>query len=165
MGNVWISPKNFNSNWLKNSLPLKLSDIFKQEWHSSVNTMSSCINYRLFKHEHSFEDFLQNLDPVFRIPLVRFRCSNIKIPVVLGWYNKDPIDECLCNLCNCGDVGDEFHYIMKCRYFHMERKNHIPTYYLRNPNVIKFDSLFSTKNKNILLRLSKFISIISAKFN
>ena len=164
MGNVWISPNNVNSNWLKNSLPLKLSDMFKQEWHSSVITMSSCFNYRLFKQDHLFEEFLINLDPVFRIPLVRFRCGNSKIPVVLGRYNNQSIDDRLCNVCNCGEVGDEFHYIMKCRYFHTECINLIPTFYLRNPNVIKFDLLFSTKNKNILLRLSKFISIILAKF-
>ena len=102
--------------------------MFKQEWHSSVITMSSCFNYRLFKQEHLFEEFLINLDPVFRIPLVRFRCGNSKIPVVLGRYNNQSIDDCLCNLCNCGEVGDEFHYIMKCKYFYMERINLIPIF-------------------------------------
>ena len=164
MGNVWNSPCNFNSNWLSKAFKLRLSDILKQNWHTMVNDMSSCLNYRLFKHDHIFEKYLEILEPVSRVSFVRFRCGNSKIPIVLGRYNNQPIDECICNLCNSRDVGDEFHYIMKCKFFEPDRNNLIPHYYLRSPNVITFELLFSTKNKNILIKLSKFISIILAKF-
>ena len=120
MGNVWNLPNNFNSNWLKKSLPLRLSDMFKQNWHSSVNNMSSCLNYRIFKQDHLLEYYLEILEPINRVSFIRYRCGNSKIPVVLGRYNNQSIDECLCNLCDCGDVGDEYHYVMKCKVFETE---------------------------------------------
>ena len=164
MAEVWSTPNKFNSNWSKNSFQLRLSDMLKQYWHSSVNDMSSCLNYRIFKHDHCFEPFLEILEPINRISFIRYRCGNSKIPVVLGRYNNQSIDECLCNLCNCGDVGDEYHYIMKCKFFEAERRSLVPFFYVRTPNVIMFDLLFSTKNKNTLIRLSKFILIIMNKF-
>ena len=128
-----------------------------------VREMSSCFKYCLFKNEHIYENYLEILDPVSRISFIRFRCGNSKIPIVLGRYSNQPIDECLCDLCNSGDVGDEFHYVMKCRFFHADRINLIPYYYWRNPSVITFELLF-TKNKNLLFKLSKFVAIILAKF-
>ena len=164
MGIDWNSPSDCNSNWLNKALKLRLSDIFKQNWHISINEMSSCINYRLFKQNHIFEKYLEILEPINRISFARFRCGNSKIPVVLGRYNNQPIDECVCNLCNSGDVGDEFHYIMKCTFFERDRVNLIPRYYWRNPNAITFESLFCSKNKNVLIKISKFISLIVSRF-
>ena len=164
MGNVWDLPKNVDPNWLNKALKLRISDIFKQNWHSNVNNMSSCLNYRLFKNEHNFEKYLEILDPINRISFARFRCGNSKIPIVIGRINKKPVDECLCVLCDSGDVGDEYHYIMKCKFFERERKNLLPSYYFRNPNIIMFELLFTTKNKNILIKISKFVSIILSKF-
>ena len=164
MGNVWTSPNNFDSNWLNKAFKLRLSDIFKQNWHTMVNDKSSCLNYRLFKQEHIFEKYLEILDPINRISFIRFRCGNSKIPIVLGRYNNRPIEESVCNLCNSGDVGDEFHYIMKCKFFETDRKNLIPQYFWRSPNVITFELLFSSHNKKLLIKLSKFIYIIVTKF-
>ena len=67
MGNVWTSPSNVHSNWLNKAFKLRLSDIFKQNWHTMVNDKSSCLNYRLFKQEHSFEKYLEILDTINRI--------------------------------------------------------------------------------------------------
>ena len=52
MGNVWNSPNNVDSNWFSKAFKLRASDIFKQNWHTMVSEMSSCLNYRLFKKEH-----------------------------------------------------------------------------------------------------------------
>ena len=164
MANVWNYPNTINSNWLKNAIQLRLSDIFKQDWHAKMYDMSSCLNYRLFKIDHKFEHYLDILDPFNRISFTRYRCGNSKIPVVLGRYINRPIDECICHLCNSTDIGDEYHYIMKCKFFETDRRNLVPLYYLRSPNTTMFELLFSTENRNILNKLSKFISIILAKF-
>ena len=164
MANVWSNPNDINSNWLKNAIKLRLSDMFKQDWHSRMYDMSSCLNYRLFKFDHKFENYLNILDPFNRISFSRYRCGNSKIPVVLGRYTNKSIDECLCQLCNNTDIGDEYHYIMICKFFETDRRNLIPHYYWRNPNTTMFELLFSTENRNILIRLSKFISLILAKF-
>ena len=164
MANVWDRPNTVNSTWLKNAIQLRLSDIFKQDWRAKMYDMSSCLNYRLFKTDHKYENYLNILDPFNRISFTKYRCGNSKIPVVLGRYINKPIDECVCLLCNNTEIGDEYHYIMKCRYFETDRRNFIPPYYLRSPNTVMFELLFSTENRNILNKLSKFISIILVKF-
>ena len=118
----------------------------------------------MFKFEHKFENYLNTLDSFNRISFSRYRCGNSKIPVVVGRYTNKPIDECLCQLCNNTDVGDEYHYVMKCKFFETERLSLIPHYYWRSPSTAMFELLFSTENRNTLNRLSKFISIILAKF-
>ena len=115
--------------------------------------MSSCLNYRLFKIEHKFEHYLDILDPFNRISFTRYRCGNSKIPVVLGRHINSPIDECICHLCNSTDIGDEYHYIMKCKFFETDRRNLIPVYYLRSPNTTMFELLFSTENRTNLNQL------------
>ena len=59
------------------------------------------------------------------------------------WHGKS-ISERLCTLCNSGQIGDEFHFILECR------KNYPFKYYYQNPNIIKFNELMSThKNENV----------------
>ena len=42
MANIWNSPNNINFTWLKNAIiQLRLSDIFKQDWHVKMYDMSS----------------------------------------------------------------------------------------------------------------------------
>ena len=45
------------STWLKKSLNLRLNDIFKQEWHSQLQTNRQCTNYRIFKDDHCLENY------------------------------------------------------------------------------------------------------------
>ena len=47
------------------------------------------------------------LQTVDRINLSKFHCGKIKLHTVLGVINNIPIDECICLLCNNGDIGDE----------------------------------------------------------
>ena len=70
---------------------MRLSDIFKQNWHARMFDMSSCLNYRLFKFEHKFENYLNTLDSFNRISFSRYRCGNSKIPVVVGRYTNKPV--------------------------------------------------------------------------
>jgi hypothetical protein len=56
LGYIWVNQGcNVNCWWLKNTVSQCLSDQFSQEWKSNVDIASSCINYRLFKNELSYE--------------------------------------------------------------------------------------------------------------
>ena len=65
-----------------------------------------------------------------------------------------------CILCDLNDIGDEFHYILICKFFDEERKKHIDEKYYTNPNVIKFRNLFENLKGVRLLNLAKFCQII-----
>ena len=66
----------FNVNYIKSALKLKLEDIFKQEWNQQVQENSQCVVYRMFKSEFNREFYLTNLSYLDRITLTNFRCKN-----------------------------------------------------------------------------------------
>ena len=96
--------------------------------------------------------------------MCKFRCGNTLIPVVTGRFYGLDFEDRVCLLCNKGDIGDEYHYVMACAFFKKERQKFIDVYYWNNPNCIKFGSLFSSKDIKTLCNLSKFTKIISDKF-
>ena len=162
MRNVWLNPELFNPNWIKKAIDLKLLDMYKQDWYSKVSRRNSCINYRIFKTNFEMEKYLMLLDCSDRINICRFRCRNIKAPVVtLGYTNRNiPYENRLCTICNLNEVGDEFHYIIRCPALQLHRSRYISNYYIRNPN-IAISQLFQSNNVNVLKKLAKFISEIN----
>ena len=71
------------------------------------------------------------------------------VPVEYGRWNNIPRDLRICHLCNTEDLGDEFHYLLKCAcdYFNEKRKICIDKNYLKNYNILKFGALVNlTKN-------------------
>ena len=59
------------------------------------------------------------------------------------------ISERLCTLCNSGQIGDEFHFILECKSLENLRKNYLCKYYYENPNIIKFNEIMSTHQKKM----------------
>ena len=162
--NLWSDENVASCEWVKLSLGLKLSDIFKQKWHDEVSDNRLCINYRIFKHEHKMEKYLTLLDRGHRINLTKFRCGNHKLPVNSGRFQGRPRCERICNLCTSNVTGDEFHYVFDCSFFDVERRSLIKPYYLRRPNTVKMEQLFNMTSAKWLTSLSNFVKIIMNTF-
>ena len=45
---------------------------------------------------------------------MRISCHLRMLPIESGRYKKIPRVERLCHLCNRSEIGDEFHYLLKC---------------------------------------------------
>ena len=105
-------------------------------------------------------------DSVDRINISKFRCRNSKIPVVtLGYRDRRiPYEDRICPSCNMGAIGDEFHYIMQCPVFQMQRQRYLETQYLINPNRELFLTLLQNNNFNTLRKLAKLITVINTLF-
>ena len=169
MGNVWMNPDTCNHSWLKNAIEQRLSDMYIQEWQSQLNSRSSCMTYRSLKPDFKQERYLTLPNKSDRINLSKFRCRNIKIPVVTGGYTNrnnpaTPYENRLCEICDMNVIGDEYHYILECPVFQEHRNNYLDDFYVRNPNREKFTLLFLNDNKQILCRLSKLCCEINKKF-
>ena len=88
-----------------------------------------------------------------------FRTRNHRFPVELGrWYGK-PLNERICHFCN-SDLGDEYHYLLACSKFDMERKQYLKPYYYKRPNVLKYHEIMNTKNDSLLKNLCRFIDFL-----
>ncbi|MEW8546895.1 MAG: reverse transcriptase family protein [Candidatus Thiodiazotropha sp.] len=158
-GNIWMTHNIVSKKWFQASFKLKLQDQFLQNWNSLVNIKSSGINYRIFKTEFELNKyFLKLTNSQCRI-LTAFRTGNHRLPIEIGRWNATPLRERICHLCKL-DVGDEFHYLLKCDYFKENRNQLIKPYFRNRPNIHKMHQLMNHTNKNILNNLVSFTKII-----
>lgn len=147
-------------NWLKSISKIKLRDLFIQRWLSSINECKSCSNYRIFKKDLTLEKYLIYLPLNLKRAFCNFRTTNNRFPVHSHINGNN-----ICQLCNIGSIGDEFHYLFVCDHFNNTRKVFLPKYYQTRPNCIKFCYLLQTNNKKLLLKISKLCKVIIDTLN
>ena len=153
-----------NRIWLANTVLQTSQDQYKQLWSASVNESSKCVNYRIFKTEHKFENYLLNLPFKLRKSFINYRLCNNKLPTENGrWLN---IDRNLrkCTLCNTNAVGDEFHYVFECCAFDFDKEIYLTFVNKRNVNCILFTNNVLSNSSLWLLyssQWSKEYSVVS----
>ena len=144
----------------------RLMDQFIQEWQSRVAENSVCSNYCLFKKKFCFEEYLTYLPSILRQRVLKFRLSNHRLPIQQRRTLGIPRDERICTVCDSGEVGDEFHYLLNCSNENVKRNRikYVDKYYTHHPNVPKFCSLMNMTSKSKNIKLAKFISCILQLF-
>ena len=135
--NVWHTQNFIRHKWLIESTKLRLTDQFKQNWHSTLQISPKALSYRLLKSNFRFEKYLDVLNDKNRFTFCRFRTSNHRLPIEVGrWTNVERHNR-LCQLCQSCEIGDEFHYVLQCPNFVTERKIIIPKILLQQTKRIK----------------------------
>ena len=119
----------------------KIGLMENQDWHSRIFESSVCVNYRLFKSNLCFEEYLTILNHKERVDLCKFRCGNHKLPIVTGRHANIERHERVCHLCDKQSVGEEYHYVFICPAFNTERAKYLDTKQIRYPNVLAISNL------------------------
>ena len=71
--------------------------------------------YRLFKNNLEVETYLQiNIPKMYRRILSMLRCGSLPLEVETGRYNKTPLNERICKLCNTNTIENEMHFTLNC---------------------------------------------------
>ena len=155
-----------SENVFKNMVKQRLKDQYIQTWTNEINMNNICYNYRMFKTEFKFEQYLINLERPLRDYMLKFRLSNHKLPIHSQRFLGIRRDERLCEICETGEIGDEFHYLFNCRNERIvqERIKNLNTYFLYRPNVVKYQSLMNAKSKVKQKKLARFFGLILSKF-
>ena len=92
------------------------------------------------------------------------KCANHYLPIVEGRYTNTPVHERTCTLCTTNDIGDEYHYLFNCTFFHAQRVKHLVRYYYINPNTSKMIKLFESPDYKKMINLAKFVDLIMKQF-
>ena len=92
-----------------------------------------------------------------------FRTLNHRIPIQRERIQNIPSKERICTKCNPEDIGDEFYCIFSIVSLPNLDKNFLQ-FYPRNANAIKFNSLFCSKKKRLLINLANFVNVIIKEF-
>ena len=158
-GNIWMNPNDFPRKWFQSSFKQKIKDQYIQEWNSLVSISSSGVNYKIFKNQFGLNNYFLKLNNKQCRILTAFRTRNHKLPVETGRWNNTPLSERICHLCQT-EVGDEFHFVLKCNFFNDQRTRYIKPYYRNRPNVCKMSELLNHPDQTVLQNLTSFVEII-----
>ena len=96
-------------------------DQFIHKWRSRVAENSVCSNYRLCKNICCLEEYLTYLPSILRQRVLKFRLSNHRLPIQQRRSLGTPRGERICTVCDTGEVGDEFHYLLNCSNENVKR--------------------------------------------
>ena len=155
----------YSSNCFKNRVQLRTKDKFRQNWASEVFDSSKCFNYRMFKTNFEYENYLTILEDSQRIVFTKFRCRNHKLPIETGSHNNIPRELRICQKCNGNSIGDEFHYLFVCTFFRQHRHHLIAAKFYNNPSMLTFNALLSSHDAHVLGNVCTFIKIIFDEFS
>ena len=156
---VWFSQSYINSKWFINSIKQKLKDVYIQKWHSLLDVSSGSNNYRLLKESFESSAYWKILPANMCRNLFAFRSRNHRFPVEVGRWTGQPLSERKCNFCKT-ELGDEFHFLLVCKYFQEDRKRYINKFYYERPNILKYRELMNKTNVSELEKLCKFVDIL-----
>ena len=166
--NMWLQQDRYSPPFT--SKLLFKTHIFKaletkavEDWREMLFTSDNSTIYRLYKSDLCLENYLckPNLSKLQIINLSKFRCGSNKIPVNNFWLQEN---EKYCQLCDRGEIGNEYHYLFNCKFFEHERLLYLKHYFRFRPNTEKMKKLFGSKNRKTLADLSVLTKIIMQKF-
>lgn len=163
--NIWLKQSRLNNTNVHKTIKQSLLDQFLQSWDEQTQLSSKRKNYRLFKSNILFENYLTILPKSSYLQLIKFRTANHKLPIETGRWNNTDISERKCTKCNANDLGDEFHYLFQWPYFKTDRIRLLDNSYYMRPNILKFSQLMNSNNPKVLSKLSVFVKIIMKAFN
>ena len=162
---IWKNPV-YSINQFKSLIKQRLKDQYLQSWRSNIDQSGVCCNYRMYKINYTLEKYLLILPYSLRLPMLKFRLSNHKLPIHQDRLSAIPRQERKCTLCELNEIGDEFHYIFNCSFPPIKncRSEMLGRYFQNRPNTIKFSDLMNMQHKSKLVKLAKFIRVILNQF-
>ncbi len=54
------------------------------------------------------------------MPMCKFKANNHRLPIVTSKYKNVNRSKRHCNLCTMYELGDEYHYLLRCEFFKSE---------------------------------------------
>jgi hypothetical protein len=81
---IWHTQNFISHKWLIESIKLRLTDQFKQNWHSTLQISPKALSYRLFKSDFRFEKYLDVLNDLIFLFIISISLHNLR--TVSGFF-------------------------------------------------------------------------------
>ena len=139
---------------------------FRNLWHNEIldtNKNPKLRTYITFKHNFEQSPYLiQYMPKRLQRTMSQFRTSSHKLRIETGRYEGLPASERICEFCTSGEVDDEIHLLLKCKYHDDERNkllNILPQHITGDSVNTKkqFYILMSSSDTDIVYNLANFI--------
>ena len=112
------------------------------------------------------EQYLKKLGKGDRILMAKFRTCNNRLPVNVGRYQGINREDRVCNKCDVGVVGDEFHVLFECMDVEISRLRdmYIPHYYTNRPSEFKYVLFMQNTSSGVMEKLCLFLRMMLRMF-
>ena len=137
LGYIWQAQDvNVNQTFVKNELKEQLRSGFIIDWKAAMFHSSKCTLYKEIKTAFRLEPYLYKVPKSTWRFIVKFRCSNHKLPIETGRYGNVERQMRHCQKCNSMVLGDEYHIFFKCDNTDIVslRRRFVPLYFQLNRN-------------------------------
>ena len=150
-----------DENSFISSFKQRVIDCFQQKWFTDMqsNSVLSTL-YINIKPSFGEENYLNIVvSKHLRRYITCIRISSHDLRIHSARYGRERIqrDERVCLLCECLDIEDEFHFILKCDKYDDLRQKYVKRYFRERPSMQKFVELLSSTNRQSLLNLCCFL--------
>ena len=161
--NLWMNQDKENAVNYKFIINTRLKEYFREQWIQSAKHSHKGLNYlelALFNSElKSYLNLIINDQSVLN--MLKLRTGNHTLSVEIDRYrNRKTYEECICNLCNYGNIEDIYHVIVICPRYDQMRKND-----LQFLTSCTKEQLYAKLNKlkhSEIKRLTKFMTEVEA---
>ena len=158
LGLSYIWENQFNMLINVSLIKQRITDIYKQQWFSSITNSRRLQPYSTYKYNFTTEKYLDCIkENKYRIALTRFRTSSHKLAIETGRHQNQALGNRLCTKCNMNQVETEYHFLLVCPKYRALREKYFKRYYQSWPNIIKFQTLMSQRSCKEMMKLSKYI--------
>ena len=169
--NIFIEQFNLDEKYLKNVFLKKIKTTIRDQavqglFEEVNNDENKFYYYRELISFHGVQKYLKKMPPDIWLQLVKIRTKNHKLPVeIYSWKIAfKPREERTCTICDMGEVGDEYHFVMNCPVFQEDREKFLPIINNdKSPNA--FIKLLKSDDIKILRGLAKFLKILFEIFD
>ena len=169
--NIFIEQFEMEEKYLKNIFLRQIKSTIRDQ---AVQVLLAEINNDEIKFSfynelisfHGVQKYLKKMPPDIWVPVVKIRTKNHKLPVeIYSWKIAfKPLPERTCTICDMGEVGDEYHFVMNCPVFNEDRNKLLPT--IKNDKSLgMFIKLLKSDDIKILRGLAKFLKILFEIFD
>ena len=159
-GEVWYNQGVGDADSFISLFKQRINDIFSQNWRSSLEDPTRARTYKLLRTDFVTWEYLETVNCASHLTaFARLVTSSHRLRVETGRWDKPVATEYKdrkCQLCNSGDIEDEYHFVLKCPVYSSIRRRCIPRQYWYRPNMMKFQNLFSKKCVHVIKALAKY---------
>ena len=155
-GEVWLNQGVGHVEAFLKVFKTRTFDMDMQTQSSEIQKMDRLRTYKILKTNFGCEQYLFSVkNKLCRTTLTKFRGGLLRISCNEGRYNRTPLNERFCLLCN-QDVDTEFHFLLVCRALSHIRLKYISLIWFTYPAVDKFVQLCTSKSTNIINAISRY---------
>ena len=165
--NVWNNPDSVDPKLFLPVFKQRLMDCYFQQWRADLQNNNVLKHlYLHVKHSFCFSNYLKVLKTKhLRQQITRLIVSSHALRIESGRHGSNRVEReaRVCQLCECGEIEDEYHFVIKCKAYDQLRQKHIKSYFYRRPSMQKFIELLNSESKAVIVNLAKYIFIANKK--